>query len=52
MQKFDASPELMKFFENLIEIKNLIKEKLESSNDDFLRMIMEKFDATLKVSDE
>jgi hypothetical protein len=50
MNEFPASEELMKFFTNLIEIKSMIKEELDKTQDPFLATLYEKLDATFKVN--
>lgn len=52
MEKFEASPDLMKFFDNLHNIKKMIQNQIEITNDPFLIEVMAKFDATFKVKDE
>ena len=47
-EKHKASPEMMKFFEKLLDLKKFIKNELDNCEDPIMREIYKKIDEIIK----
>lgn len=47
-EEHQASENMKKFFENLLEIKDFVKKKYDESKDKTIKEIYEKFDKVIK----
>lgn len=52
LKEHQASPEMMKFFKRLLDIKEFVKEKYKETNDEILKEILDKLDETIKTKEK
>ena len=49
IEEYKTSPNMKKFFDNLLDIKEFVKEKYEDSNDEVLKEVYAKLDSAIKL---